>query len=137
MTNDRISPLVRCPGRMRLSLFLLVLASTILSLPVAAAEKTDPEIEFLIGYVERSNARFIRAGKEYSGKEGADHMRLKLGRAGGRVKTADDFIKGIATKSYLTGKPYSVKFADGRIIPTGQWLSEVLARHRARSAEPR
>jgi uncharacterized protein DUF5329 len=122
---------------MRLSFFLLVLAFTIPPLSVAAAEKTDPEIEFLIGYVEHSNARFIRGGKEYSAKEGADHMRLKLGHAGGRVKTADDFIKGIATKSFLTGKPYSVKFADGRTIPTGQWLSDALARHRARSAEPR
>ena len=42
----------------------------------------------------------------------------------------DDFIKGIASKSYLSGKPYLVKFADGRTQPTGDWLSTHLAKAR-------
>ena len=64
----------------------------------------------------------IRNGTEYSAAEGADHLRDKLSKAGNRVKTTEDFITGIASKSYLSGKPFLVKFADGRTQPTGDWL---------------
>ena len=47
--------------------------------------------------------------------------------AGDRVKTTNDFITGIASKSYLSGKPYLVKFADGHTQPTGDWLRAHLA----------
>jgi hypothetical protein len=71
--------------------------------------------------------RFIRNGKEYSGTEGADHLRHKLKKAGDRVKTTDDFINGVASKSFLSGKPYQVKFAGGRTQATGDWLRAHLA----------
>lgn len=107
----------------------------LLTLPAHSAESApgDPEIRYLLTYVEQSQVRFIRGGKEYSAQEAADHLRMKLSKAGGRVKTAEDFIQGIATKSYLTGQPYRVKLADGRERPTGAWLSEILTRHRQRA----
>ena len=46
------------------------------------------------------------------------------------MKTTDDFINGIASKSYLNGKPYLVKFADGHTQPTGEWLRAHLAEAR-------
>ena len=58
----------------------------------------------------------------HSAAEGAQHLREKLAKAGDRVKTTDDFITGIASTSYLSGKPYLVKFADGHTQPTGDWL---------------
>ena len=66
-------------------------------------------------------------GLEYSGAEGAQHLRDKLAKAGDRVKTTEDFITGIASKSFLSGKPYLVKFADGHTQPTGEWLRAHLA----------
>jgi hypothetical protein len=84
--------------------------------------QTKAEIDELIAFVQNSDVRFIRSGKEYSGAEGAAHLRTKLAAAGDRVKTTDDFIDGIASKSYLNGKLYMVKFADGRTQPTGEWL---------------
>lgn len=48
-------------------------------------------------------------------------------KAGDRVKTTEDFITGIASKSFLSGKPYLVKFADGHTQPTGEWLRAHLA----------
>jgi hypothetical protein len=89
------------------------------------------EISYLIRYIENSGARFIRNGTEHSAREGADHMRDKLKSAGSRVKSAEDFIVGIATKSYLSGKPYLVKLPDGKVVPTGPWLTEALAKYRA------
>jgi hypothetical protein len=38
------------------------------------------------------------------------------------VKTIEDFITGIDRKSFLSGKPYLVKFADGHTQPTGECL---------------
>lgn len=109
------------------SIFTLLLTAAI---ALAADPQTKAEIDELIAFVETSGVRFIRNGTEYSGAEGADHLRQKLSKAGDRVKTTDDFIIGIASKSYLSGKPYLVKFADGRTQPTGDWLKEHLAETR-------
>ena len=92
--------------------------------------QTKAEIDGLIDCVQTSGVRFIRNGTEYSGAEGAEHLRAKLAKAGDRVKTTDDFITGIASKSYISGKPYLVKFADGHTQPTGDWLREQLAKTR-------
>jgi hypothetical protein len=97
---------------------------------LALDPQTKAEIDELIAYVQKSDVRFIRSGKEYSGAEGADHLRQKLAAAGDRVKTTDDFINGIASKSYLNGKLYLVKFADGHTQPTGEWLKAHLAEAR-------
>jgi hypothetical protein len=117
---------------MRVAAILLVLFVAVRS-AAAADQSATAEINYLIDYVEKSQARFFRNGSEYSAKEGAEHLRKKLANAGGRVKTAADFIKGIATKSYFSGKPYMVKTADGKLRPTGPWLDDALARHRASS----
>jgi hypothetical protein len=86
--------------------------------------KVKAEIDELISFVGESEVRFIRNGQEYSAREGAEHLRSKLAKAGDRVKTTDDFITGVASKSYLSGKPYLVKFPDGKTQPTGEWLRE-------------
>ena len=79
-----------------------------------------------------SRARLFDFGKvtRAPAAEGADHLRDKLTKAGDRVKTTDDFITGVASKSYLSGKPYLVKFPDGRTLPTGEWLRAHLAEMR-------
>jgi hypothetical protein len=92
--------------------------------------QTKAEIDELITFVRTSDVRFIRNGKEYSAAECADHLRDKLGKARDRVRTTNDFINGAASKSYLSGKPYMVKFADGRTQPTGEWLRAHLAEAR-------
>ena len=76
----------------------------------------------MISFVQTSGVRFIRNGTEYSGAEAAQHLRDKLDKAGDRVKTTDDFITGIASKSYISGKPYLVKFADGHTQLAADWL---------------
>lgn len=116
--------------RALISALILVLACS----PAAEAAEavTNPEIAELLRYVEQSDVRFIRNGSEYGAKEGADHLRAKLGKAGGKVTTAEDFIEGIASKSYLSGEKYLVKFKDGHTEPTGDWLRAHLAAVRKR-----
>ena len=109
------------------SIFTLLLAAVT---ALALDPQTNAEIDELIVFVQKSDVRFIRSGTEYSAAEGAAHLRKKLAAAGDRVKTTDDFINGIASKSYLNGKLYMVKFADGRTQPTGDWLRAHLAEMR-------
>lgn len=84
------------------------------------------KINFLLEELERSNLRFIRNGDEYTAREAKEHMLKKLDYAGDRVRTAEQFISYIATKSSLSGKPYYVLFPDGKKIESGKWLSEKL-----------
>ena len=88
--------------------------------------EAQTEIEYLLGYISQSGYRFIRSGKEYAATEGAKHMREKLQRAGGRVKSADDFVRGVASRSFLTGEPYLVKAPDGRQFGAEEWLAKAL-----------
>jgi Family of unknown function (DUF5329) len=106
------------------SIFTLLLTTAI---ALALDSQTKAEIDELITYVPTSGVRFIRNGKEYSAAEGAQHLRDKLAKAGNRMNTTDDFIAGIASRSYISGKPYLVKFADGHTQPTGDWLRGHLA----------
>ncbi|MDH5655201.1 MAG: DUF5329 domain-containing protein [Spirochaetia bacterium] len=89
------------------------------------ADETE-KIENLIRAVETSSFIFIRNGIEYSSKKAASHMRMKLSRAGNRIRTADQFIRYIATKSSITGKPYLVRLKDGRIVLLSEWLGSIL-----------
>ena len=106
-------------GQILASILTLLLAA---SIAVGFDPQTKAEIDELIFFVQTSGVRFIRNGTEYSGAEAAQHLRDKLDKAGDRVKTTDDFITGIASKSYISGKPYLVKFADGHTQLAADWL---------------
>lgn len=85
------------------------------------------KIQRLIQAVETSNVVFIRNGGEYNAKAAADHMRLKLSRAGSRITTARDFIRYIGTRSSMSGQPYYIRTPDGRRIESAAWLNRKLA----------
>lgn len=115
---------------MRQLLFFIFALLLTAAIACAFDAQTKAEIDELITFVQTSSVRFIRNGTEYSGAEGGAHLRDKLAKAGDRVKTTEDFITGIASKSYISGKPYMVKFADGHTEPTGEWLRAHLAEKR-------
>jgi hypothetical protein len=85
------------------------------------------KIDFLISSVENlKGAKFIRNGTEHDGKEAAEHLRMKLQNDVGQVKTADDFIRLCASKSYISGKPYLIRSSDGKTIKSEQYFREKL-----------
>jgi hypothetical protein len=106
------------------SIFPLLLTAAI---ELAPGPQPTLEIDELITFVQTSGAGFIRNSLEYSGAEGGQELRDNLAKAGDRVKITEDFIIGIASKSFLSGKPYPVRFAGGYTPPTGEWLSANLA----------
>lgn len=68
-------------------------------------------------------AVFIRNGTEYDAAKAQDHLKQKLAYAGDRVKTAEQFIKYCASESSLSHKPYQIRFADGSVQNTSDFLA--------------
>lgn len=88
--------------------------------PASALDAQEADIiQRLIASVEAlDGAVFIRNGSEHTPRAAAEHLRLKLKNAGARVKTADDFIRLCASRSFLSGKPYTIRMPDGTTIET-------------------
>lgn len=103
----------------RYSLCLLLLVFLAAGPALAQDSGEEAKIRYLIESVETlQGATFIRNGSEYDAKKAADHLRLKLKRAGERVKTAEDFIRLCGSKSSISGKAYRIRFSDGRTLDT-------------------
>ena len=63
--------------------------------------------------------------------QAAAHLRLKLDRAGARIKTAEQFIAFCATGSSISGQKYRIRLADGRTLDTAEFLRGKLALYQA------
>ena len=92
-------------------------------------------IDMLIRHVEtQKGMTFIRNGTEYSCADAARFLRGKMDSMGAEVSTAREFIDRIATKSSMSGKPYQVRFSDGRQVPAAKFLGDELKRLEAAPA---
>ncbi|MCX5850092.1 MAG: DUF5329 domain-containing protein [Deltaproteobacteria bacterium] len=113
---------------MRKRLITAFVIMALFSVAVNAQDNIErKKIEFLISSVENlKGARFIRNGSEHDGKEAAEHLRMKLQKAGSHVQTADDFIRLCASKSFITGNPYMIKFPEGKTIKSEKYFREKL-----------
>jgi hypothetical protein len=108
-------------------LFAYILTVVALSSMTWAGTLSEAEkIAQLIKVVEEMPARFLRNGAEYDAIEAAAHLRLKLRRAGSRIKTAEDFIIYCASRSSVSGEKYMVRFTDGRVTESAEYLREKL-----------
>lgn len=108
---------------------------------VARAAPSAAEQQMIDRLIERvaamNDARFVRNFKEYKAADAATFMREKLRLMGQGVNTCDEFIDRIATRSSTTGLAYKIRFADGREMPSGEFLHAELARLRAAQASAR
>jgi len=82
-------------------------------------------------------AVFVRNGSDYDSRQAGEHLRAKLRNAGTRVRTAEDFITYCASGSSMTGEKYQIRFADGHVVDTAQFLRDRLARYVPREAPSR
>jgi hypothetical protein len=106
-------------------------ASTVAAANAVAAANVVAEIEDLLAYVRAlPDAHFIRNGKAHSAEEAEAHLRLKWRRGGKRIRSAEDFIRYAASASSMTGKPYLIRFGDGREVPTAELLGQRLREYR-------
>ena len=78
----------------------------------------------LVEYIEDSDIGFVREGQTYTAAEAGQHLRTKFESAGEHVKTLDDFIANVASRSWTTGNPYHIKLPDGSSVEAEAWLLE-------------
>lgn len=113
------------------SLLLSFLVFCAGSAHAARPEAEQKKIDYLIAAIEAlDGATFIRNGSEYSAAKAADHLRLKLRKAGDRIQTAEQFIDELGAKSSMSGEKYQIRFKDGRLLDSAQVFREKLAQYR-------
>jgi hypothetical protein len=104
-----------------LAFFAVLLVRPPLLFGREAREQT--RIDFLLNRIESSaEIKFIRNGSEHDGKAAAAHLREKLNYGGGRIATAEDFIKYCASESSLTHQKYKVRLADGTLLDAADYF---------------
>ena len=94
-----------------------------------AAAGENREIEFLLSFVASSDCVFLRNGKEYQGLQASEHLAKKYNYAKSRIKTPEDFIAKIASRSSMSKKPYHIR-CEGKELLTEKWLTDALISHR-------
>lgn len=112
------------------------LVAVLISLPMLtgqlfAAESLDETINYLLDYVAKSNATFIRNRQTHTPQEAVDHIKAKYEHFKSEIKTPEDFIRLSASKSLLTGQPYLVRTRDEKEMHLDEWLTRALKQHRA------
>ncbi|MEO6163660.1 MAG: DUF5329 family protein [Candidatus Binatia bacterium] len=89
------------------------------SLPTAEKQK----IETLIKQVgDLKDAKFVRNGSAYEPATAVRFLRGKWDANKAEVKSVRDFIDKVATKSGTSGKPYLMRFNDGKDITSREFL---------------
>ncbi len=101
-------------------------------LPPAAVAQSGPtterqKIEALIEQLGNlKDAKFIRNGSTYEPATAIRFLRRKWEANDAKVKTARDFIDEVASVSGSSGKPYLIRFKDGREINSQEFLIAAL-----------
>lgn len=95
----------------------------------SAFNPQDAEIQHLIEFIGRTDCTFIRNGKEYDGLKARDHISGKYNRAKRWIKTAEDFISKIASRSSFSGRNYLIR-CHGEEQDCEKWLLDELKTYR-------
>jgi len=114
---------------MKKIIVLCVLAVSIFCTGNISWSSESEEINYLLTHLENSGCIFIRNGDDHDAKDAREHLEMKYNYAKRRIKTAEDFIDKIASKSSLSRKIYKVQCGN-EIMPSEQWLYHALAAHR-------
>lgn len=83
-------------------------------------------IMYLIEEVRQSPYDFQRNGEAHTGNEAANHLQMKYGFARGKVKTAEQFVEHVASKSSLSGEAYYLENQEGERLAVREVLNHEL-----------
>jgi TctA family transporter len=101
--------------------FAAILPSVAPAQSAPAAEKQ--KIEALIKQVgDLKDVKFVRNGSTYEPATAVRFLRGKWEANDAEVKTTRDFIDTVASVSGTSGKPYLIRFKDGREIKSQEFL---------------
>jgi hypothetical protein len=118
-------------------IFVFALAMILLS-QAPCARAAPPaiavdEINYLLGFVERSGCKFYRNGSWYDAHRAQSHLRDKYDFLAARdqIKSAEDFIEQAASRSSMSGKEYQIQCEGGPVVSSNRWLHTALLDYRS------
>jgi hypothetical protein len=65
---------------------------------------------------------FVRNGESHTKDEAVRHLLSKYEKAKKKIASPEDFIEKIASRSYLSGKDYLIRFSDNKTVPAGDFF---------------
>jgi tellurite resistance protein len=115
--------MTRQPKRILAYGFILAMAFVSFARGETLAASEKQKIETLIKQVANlKDAKFVRNGSTYNADSAATFLRRKWQANQSQVKTALDFIDKVAAFSGTSGKPYLIRFEDGKEIRSRDFL---------------
>lgn len=113
-------------------LFLTLLIAGASSWAVTLSPAVRAEIEHLLAYVENSGCQFNRNGTWHDSRDASAHLAQKERylEKRGEIARAEDFIAKAATKSSVTGRPYTVRCGSEPAVASNEWLGAALKQFR-------
>jgi len=101
---------------------LVALAASRLAAAAPGATEQARIERLLDAVAQLKDAQFVRNGQAPASADAARFLREKLKSRGADVATAEQFIERIASVSSTSGKPYLIRFADGRELTSAEFL---------------
>jgi hypothetical protein len=119
-------PSRRAVGRRLIGALLGGVAGAVLAAP--SPDEMARIERLLVMIATRRDMRLVRNGSEHDTDTAVSFLRGKLKHFGSDIKTAEEFIERLASRSSTTGQLYWVRLSDGRQIPAGDFLRIELVR---------
>jgi len=107
----------------------MAVCCTVFSAPVFGADM-QKEIDHLLQFVEHTECQYERNGQWHSGKEAAEHIKIKYNYFKNRIDSAEKFVELSATKSTMSGKFYFVHCPNRPKLKSQEWLLHELNNYR-------
>ncbi|NVK37716.1 MAG: DUF5329 domain-containing protein [Gammaproteobacteria bacterium] len=104
--------------------FVLLLAASM------SASANEFEIKHLMKFIAQSQCMYVRNGKKHTAKDALEHIKKKYEYYSDDIETTEDFIRLSASKSSMSGKPYTVECKGQATITSEEWLTKELIRMR-------
>lgn len=91
-----------------------------------------PEVRHLLQFVAASDCIIERNGSTHTGQDAIAHIQKKYDYFRDKIRTTEDFIELSASRSTMSGHPYTVRCDSRKPQTTGDWLRQELRQYRQR-----
>jgi hypothetical protein len=107
--------------------------------PAVPSTSTPEDIQYLLDAIERSGCEFYRNGSWYAAPEARSHLASKYRQVDKRqpVRSAEDFIGWVGTRSSMSGEPYRVRCPGSDEMTSAEWFRRALERRPPSAVESR
>jgi hypothetical protein len=101
--------------------------------PWVHAAPMHDEIDHLLQYLSESGCNYVRNSAEHSAQQAVEHIRKKYRYYEDEIDSTERFIELSASRSTISGKPYTIRCPGLPEQDSNAWLNAELERYRRSS----